>query len=117
MLADDHVCKSELEVLERLGAWRPLGLQAGELQAVVQGVCEDMLSPSELAWSGSFQVDPAKLAELMTEVADPDLRTKVLNLCVAVVESDAHVAEGESIVLLAALRHWGLQQQCSSLPE
>jgi uncharacterized tellurite resistance protein B-like protein len=115
MLADGHVCKSELEVLDRLGAGCPLGLQSGELRAVVQGLCEDMLSASEPAWGGSGQLDPATLAEVMaevmSEVTDPDLRTQVLNLCVAVVEADAFLAEGESTVLLAALQHWGLHEQ------
>jgi len=43
-------------------------------------------------------------------VQDPDLQLKVLKLCVAVVESDEHAAEGESAVLAAALTQWGVPQ-------
>jgi hypothetical protein len=34
-----------------------------------------------------------------------------MRLCVAVVEADGHVAEGESIVLMAAVEHWGMHQE------
>ena len=43
----------------------------------------------------------------MAEIDDPELRRKALRLCVAVVEADGQVAEGESVVLAAAVEHWG----------
>jgi hypothetical protein len=53
-------------------------------------------------------VDERTLADLMGEIQDPALRLKVLRLCVELAEVDAHVDEGESIVLVAAVEHWGL---------
>ena len=44
----------------------------------------------------------------MAEVDEPALRARVLSLCMSVVQADGHVAEGESIVLGAAVEHWGL---------
>lgn len=114
MLADGHVCKSELDLLERMDGHVQLGLAPQQMLAVVHEVCEDMLSASAMCWGGSCQVDAQTLAELLAEVGDPVLRTKVLNLCVALVESDQHVAEGESVVLTAAIEQWGLQQQILS---
>jgi hypothetical protein len=35
----------------------------------------------------------------------------VLRLCVAVVEADGHVAEGESIMLVEAVEQWGLHRE------
>jgi hypothetical protein len=55
-------------------------------------------------------VDLRTLAGMMAEVQDPLLQLKVLELCAAVVETDEHVAEGESAVLAAALTQWGLPQ-------
>ena len=41
---------------------------------------------------------------------DPELRRTLLQLCVAIVEADDHVAEGESVMLTAAVEHWGLHR-------
>ena len=111
MLADGHMCKAELEVLDRLGVHRQLGLQPEALQVVVHALCEDLLAAAQMTWADACRVDPRTLAELMGEVDDPALRLKVLTLCVSVVEADGHVAEGESIVLGAAVEHWGLHRQ------
>ena len=111
MLAGGEVGKPELDLLDRLGAHEQLGLQAEALHAVVQACREDLLSPAHLTWADAGQVDPRTLAELMAEVDDPDLRRKVLRLCVSVVEADGQVAEGESLVLVAAVEHWGLHRE------
>lgn len=111
MLADGHVCKSELDLLERMDGHVQLGLTPEQMLAVVHEVCEDMLSSSAMCWGGSCQVDEHTLTALLAEVGDPVLRARVLNLCVALVESDQHVADGEAVVLTAAVEQWGLQQQ------
>ncbi len=110
LLADGNLCKSELDALERHGAPALLGLSRAELHAVVHDLCQDLLAGSDLAWGGSSQVDARTLAGLLAEVQDPQLQVKVMQLCVAVVETDSHVAEGESAVLAAALTQWGVPQ-------
>ena len=116
LLADGNVCKSEMEVLARHGAHAKLGLSPAELHDVVHDLCRDMLACSDMAWGGSSQIDRRTLAELLAEVQDPDLQLKVLRLCVAVVETDEHLAEGESTVLAAALAQWGLPQASPPQP-
>ena len=44
-------------------------------------------------------------------MADPDLRLKVMDLCVAIVDADAHVSDGESLVLGMAVEQWGLHRE------
>ena len=56
-------------------------------------------------WADACPVDERTLADLMGEIQDPALRLKLLRLCVELAEADAHVAEGESIVLVAAVEH------------
>ena len=87
-----------------------LGLSPQALHAVVQDLCEDLLSAASVTWADACTIDPAQQASLLAEVTDPVLQAKVLALCVAVVEADAHVSEGEAIVLGQAVEHWGLQQ-------
>ena len=48
------------------------------------------------------------LAQLLAEINDPLLRANVLNLCASLVESDQHLADGESFVLACAIEQWGL---------
>ncbi len=108
LLADGNLCRSELEVLAQHGAHSQLGLSPAGLHDVVHDLCQDMLAASDMAWGGSSQLDRHTLVELLSEVRDPQLQLKVLRLCVAVVETDEHLSEGESTVLAAALTQWGL---------
>jgi hypothetical protein len=120
LLADGHLGKAELDTLERLDAPRVLGLARGELDAVLQTFCEDLLSAAHLTWADTCRIEPDTLAELMAEVDDPALRLRLLRLCLALIDADDLVAEGEAIVLDAALTHWGLRpedtQQSGSHP-
>jgi hypothetical protein len=116
LLADGNLCKSEMEVLAQHAAHAQLGLSPAGLHDVLHDLCLDMLAASELAWGGSSQLDRSTMAEILAEVSDPDLQLKVLKLCVAVVETDEHVAEGESTVLAAALAHWGVPQASRQQP-
>ena len=111
MMADGHLAKSELDVIERQGAHEQLGLDLETMQSVLHGFCEDLLHSAHLTWSDACRIDPRTLAQLMAEVDDPALRMKVLQLCLKVVQADDHVAEGETIVLGAAVEHWGLHRE------
>ena len=108
LLADGHLCKEELDVLDRVGAHEQLGLTRTEMHDVTHAFCQDLLSSMHLNWDDACRIDPRTLAEFMAEIDDPDLRKTVLRLCQAVVEADRHVADGESIVMEAAVEHWGL---------
>jgi hypothetical protein len=46
----------------------------------------------------------------------PQAAARVLALCVAVVESDDHVADGESIVRVSAIEQWGLHHHMLGEP-
>lgn len=117
LLADGHLCKEELEVLDRVGAHEQLGLTRAEMHDVTHSFCEDLLSAMHLAWDDACRIDPRTLAELMAEIDDPMLRITVLGLCQAVVEADRHLADGESIVMEAAVEHWGLQASMFRTPD
>ncbi|MDI1268404.1 MAG: TerB family tellurite resistance protein [Polaromonas sp.] len=110
MLADGSLCKKELDTVDRLDVHAQIGLGKAEFHSVVQTLCEDLLSAAHSGWSDMCRVDPRTLGELMAEIDAPDLRRKLISLCAAVVEADGHVTEGESIVLVAAVEHWGLQR-------
>lgn len=110
MLAGGQVCKAEIDVLDRLRAHEELGLRPDELHSIVHSMCDDMLSTAEMTWADACKVDPQTLAKLMAEIDDSELRLKVLGLCVAVIEADGHVVEGEAIMLRAVVEQWGLHR-------
>lgn len=110
LIADGHVCRSEIEALEHLGAAHELGLEPGAMSRIVQTLCEDLLLGADASGSLVANIDDGALASLMAEVTDPLLRTKVVRLATAVANVDRHVADGEALVLEAASRHWPAAQ-------
>jgi uncharacterized tellurite resistance protein B-like protein len=111
LVADGHASKAEFDVLERIGACEQLGVGRDAMHAVLQCLCEDLLLARRWHWGDAGQIEPGMLNQLMAEVDDPALRNVVLQICVAIVEADGHVADGESIVLVNAVEQWGLHHQ------
>ncbi|MGV8804490.1 MAG: TerB family tellurite resistance protein [Polaromonas sp.] len=109
MLADAHQCASEAALLERLAVHEQLGLSRHELQAVIHTFCEELLAGSQgLCWADISLLDPALLGQLFGEIDDGELQRKLMNLCITLVDADSQLTEGESRVLLAAMRYWGV---------
>ncbi|MBL0124264.1 MAG: TerB family tellurite resistance protein [Betaproteobacteria bacterium] len=115
MLADGHLCKTELDALDRMHAHALLGISPDELQVVVQGLCEDLCSTSLRGWGAAY-LDPGTLTALLAEIDDREIRGQVMGLCVAVAEADAHAADGEAILLTAMHEHWRLVRPFSPPP-
>jgi uncharacterized tellurite resistance protein B-like protein len=111
VIADGDVAAAELALLDELAVHQKLGLERDALHAVIDQFCADLLSSKQLAWADACPVDEYTLAELMGEIDDPALRRRLLGLCVRLAEVDDLVAEGESVVLMAALAHWGLNHR------
>jgi len=111
VVADGDIGDAELQWLDRLAVHERLGLARHELHALLDTFCEDLLSSDQLKWADACPVDERTLADLMGEIQDPDLRLKLLRLCVDLAEVDARVDDGESFVLSAAVEQWGLQRE------
>jgi len=116
VVADGDIGDAEVEWLDRLAVHEQLGLARHELHALLDVFCEDLLSSDQLKWADACPVDQRTLADLMGEIQEPALRVKLLRLCVDLAEADAHVDEGESIVLAAAVEYWGLHYEMVRSP-
>jgi uncharacterized tellurite resistance protein B-like protein len=110
LLADGQLHKAELDMLDRLGAHAQLGLARAELQEVIDTFFEDLRETVRLSWADGSLLSPRTIRQLMDEVDDPELRLKVLRLCTELVEADGHVADSESMVLMAAVEQWDLHR-------
>jgi len=106
LVADGHVCRSEVEALQRLEIEGALGLAPGGFAAVMHTLCEDLLAGAYGNGSMMCSVDEATLAALTAEVEDPALRHTVLRLAGAAAAADRHLAEAEALVMAAARRYW-----------
>ena len=106
LLADGHLCKTELAALERADTLAQLNVAPQELQRVLHTLCEDLLATSDQNWAVACRIDPAMFASLLAEIEDPRLRRKVLMACATVFAADANLADGEAAMLEAAVDQW-----------
>jgi len=117
LVADGNIGEAKLQRLDDLKVDEQLNLSQDELHAVMKDFCQDLLRCPQLNWSDVCPLDERELANLMAQITQPALRQQVLHLCLQVAEADGHVAEGESIVLNAAVEHRGLQRQIDAAGE
>jgi uncharacterized tellurite resistance protein B-like protein len=110
MTADGDVDPAELAMLDEIAMHEQLGLARHALHEVIDAFCEDLLSSNQLAWADGCPVDEYTLSELLGEIDAPALRRKLLGLCVKLAKANGQVDAGESIVLVAAVEHWGLHR-------
>ncbi|MDZ7858037.1 TerB family tellurite resistance protein [Sphaerotilus sp.] len=108
LISDGQVCRSEFDVLTRLGAERALGLEPQLLPHIVYTLCEELLAGGDGTGSYMGKIDDSTLAALMAEISDPVLQRTVLRLSLAAAQADGRLADGEVLVVDAARRHWHL---------
>ena len=111
MISDGHVCRSEIEAVQRLQAEPELGLAAGSFAQVMHTLCEDLLMGAYGGGTMMCTVDEATLASLMAEVDAPALQRTVLRLARAAAEADRHLTEAEALVMAAARKHWRIDDE------
>jgi hypothetical protein len=114
LIADGHVCRSEVDALNKLDAAQALGLEPDAFGPIVHTLCEDLLMCDYTGGSMLGRVDDSTIASLMSEVDAPLLRATVLGLAVAAARADSHLSEGEQLVLEAARHHWGLKDDMTN---
>jgi hypothetical protein len=108
LLADGHAGSEELDALENARVCQRLGLRAEEFHAVMQGLCEDLLSASHMNWGNLCRPDSDVLQHLAGELTDPLKRVEVLELCRIAAQADRYIAEGEFLLLNALANAWQL---------
>jgi hypothetical protein len=108
LIADGHVCRSELDGLAALRAEARLGLPPGAMPDLLQQLCEDLLVAAPGATDLALAVDEGLVQALLDEVDDPALQRLVFELAMAATRADGHAAEGELSLLGTMIVRWGL---------
>ena len=111
LVADGELGREELQLLERVRAHEQLGMSRDDMLTVISEFCAELMEEVPERWSPTGPLDERELAQLMARITLPALRQRVLHLCVQLVEADGRVHDAESVVLNAAVEHWGLQWQ------
>lgn len=111
LVSDGQLKTVELQALEGLQAHELLGLSRDGLRSVMNAFCADLIDDASKRGAADCQIDANLIAVLFDEVDQPALRATVLRLCKAVVHADQRVHEGEAIVLLSAMDHWGAEPE------
>lgn len=106
LISDGHVCRTEIDALQRLHVEAELGLPSGAFGQVLHAMCEDLLCGAYGAGSMPCALDGPTLAGLLAEVDDPGLQARVLRLADAAAEADRHLADAEAWVVAAARAQW-----------
>lgn len=108
LIADGDIGQPELDLLDSHAVHEVLGLSRPQLHNVIDHFCEDLLADNQLLWAHACPVDDLTVSDLLADIDDSALRRKVLGMCVKLAEVDGQVAEGESVVLVAAVEQWSL---------
>lgn len=111
LIADGHVCRSEVEAMQRIEIEAQLGLGTGGFARLMHTLCEDLLLMSYGGGTLISGVDATTLDAWMADIDDPDLQRRVLRLAMAAAAADRHLADSEAAVLAAARRCWHLDGQ------
>jgi len=106
VVADGDIGETEIEWLKRLAVHEQLGLARRELHALLDTFRGDLLSSDLLKFAAGWPMHERTLAVLMGAMQDSELRSRV-----ALADCDAHVAQSKSLVLGAAVEHWGLHRK------
>jgi hypothetical protein len=112
LIADGMASAKEFGILRQLDAGQRLGLANGELELLLQQLCEDLQQQAEGCWSGQALITTEELDGYLVEVTDAGLRETVLALSLAVAEADAHLSDGECMLLAHTMWRWKLHQAC-----
>lgn len=108
VLADGHLGAPEVDALQRIDVAGRLDLSQAEFMGVLQATCDDLMATSHQQWSGIQLLPRAELKRVLDEIDDVGLRLMVLEICAALCECDATVADAEHEMLCTQADHWDL---------
>jgi len=106
LIADGHVCRSELDAVRHAGIEARLGLRPGEMGDILQTLCEDLLQAAAPYGAITSGIDEPLLESMFHEVDEPWLQAQVMAAMAAAIAADRHLSEGEQHLMDAARRAW-----------
>lgn len=106
LLADGTVSRGELGTLMRVDSYARLGLDAVEMQILLEDFARDLFACGTTAWDHKGALHPLIVRCVLEDVTDAQLQQEVMEICRAVARSDCHLSDGEEAVLDLASLYW-----------
>ncbi len=115
LISNGKMQPSELEALADSDANVQLALTGTDWHDVVHDLCVDLLL---MAKHGTHcRLDPSLMEQAFDQVDDVALQRRVLRLCMAVVQADGIIDDGESAFLLTVVDCWEVHPEEQPLLE
>jgi uncharacterized tellurite resistance protein B-like protein len=106
MIVDGNLAASELEALDRSKILDHIDLDPAGFQRLMHDLCDDLLASTSL---GTGQPDIALIDSLLAEVANPDLRRKLLRAMWSIADADDWLSDSEAVLLTRASKAWSAE--------
>jgi uncharacterized tellurite resistance protein B-like protein len=107
IVSDGELAEAEIDVLDRLGVLKTLGMDREGFAQVFDTYCDDLI-----AHAGSSRyiglADPEWVDAVLAAVTDPERRRFVAATLLHVANSDNDLADAERAVYRRMLQRWGL---------
>lgn len=106
MVVDGNLAQSELAAMDRSRILRHVDLDEEAFQELMQDLCQDLLTSAS---HGIVRLDAGLIDEVLKEIADPDLRRRLLSAMWQIADADGWLADGEAVLLTRASAKWGAE--------
>jgi uncharacterized tellurite resistance protein B-like protein len=109
---DGVPAEAELEMLDKRGVLRHLGLDQAGFNVVIDALCADLRSGDKVGDAADFTIlRPAQLEAMLNEVQSPALQRDLIALFIEIFSADHRYQHAESVFLRGVLRYWGADEQ------
>lgn len=108
LLADGCVSREELAAAFRLSISERIGVDTVQLQLLCEELARDLCALGTSAGGPMGALDALAVRCVLEDVTQPHLRRDVLDICIALAESDRHICANEEEVLGLACALWRL---------
>lgn len=110
MIVDGNLAGSELAALDRSKILDHIDLDQTDFQSLLQDLCDDLVTSTSL---GMIQLDNVLIDSLLGEIADPDLRRRLLQAMWSIADADGWLADAEAVLLTRASNAWSAETNFS----
>lgn len=103
LISDGNLAPEELETLGRSRILDYVSLDELQFRQVLEDLCNDLVATSR---HGIAQLEPSLIDALLGEIADGELRRKLLQVMWKIADADDWLSQGEAVLLSRATVAW-----------
>jgi uncharacterized tellurite resistance protein B-like protein len=107
IVTDAHIDDREIALLDRLDAYKSLGMSRNEFMTVARDYCSDLVTEAE-DFGSSALLDPDRTDAVIAFVDVPQRRLLVARLLLGVLAADSQQRESELVLFEHILDRWNL---------